>query len=203
MPDTKNKLFFDIETLPAREEDYKGLKRVYKNKKGKGLKIGSFEDYIESTGLDGTWGRVFCIGYAIDDGPVQCLGGEEKEMIRKFWEIARDINLFIGFNIIDFDFRFLVQRSVILGIKPSIEVSFRRYSNYPNYDVMWEWTHWGQRISLDELATAFNFPSSKDELHGSAVHEYYKKGKFKEIEKYCGADVELTRKIYKRMVFEE
>lgn len=198
------KLFFDIETLPAEERDYKKLKEVYdrKVKKGMGTKLGSFEDFVESTSLDGTWGKVLCIGYAIDDGLVQCLSGEEKEIIKNFWEIAKKVDLFVGFNVIDFDLRFLVQRSIILGVKPSVDISFRRYVSNPVYDVMWEWTKWGNRISLDELARALGIPSSKGELDGSQVHEYYKKGKIEEITKYCGNDVEVTRKIYKKINFE-
>lgn len=197
------KLFFDIETLPTEEKNYKKLKAIYDRKLKKGSKLGSFEEFIESTNFDGTWGRVLCIGYAIDDGPVQCLVGEEKEMIKNFWEIARSVNLFIGFNAIDFDLRFLVQRSMLLGVKP-VDISFERYSSSPVYDVMWEWTRWssGYKISLDDLAKAFDMPSSKGELDGSRVHEYYKKGKIKEITEYCGADVDLTRKIYKKMIFE-
>ena len=124
-------------------------------------------------------------------------------MIKNFWEIARSVNLFIGFNAIDFDLRFLVQRSMLLGVKP-VDISFERYSSSPVYDVMWEWTRWssGYKISLDDLAKAFDMPSSKGELDGSRVHEYYKKGKIKEITEYCGADVDLTRKIYKKMIFE-
>jgi predicted PolB exonuclease-like 3'-5' exonuclease len=55
---------------------------------------------------------------------------------------------------------------------------------------------------LDELAHDMGLASSKKDLDGSKVHEYYKKGKLKEIEKYCNADVELTRQIFKKMMFE-
>lgn len=198
------KLFFDIETLPADEKDYIKLKKIYSKKKKKGQKVGTFEEFTEATGLDGTWGRIFCIGYAIDDEPVMCLSGDEKKMLEKFWEIARDMDLFIGFNNLDFDIPFIIQRSVILGVKPSRAISMRRYSSDTVYDIMQEWTFWSTRksVSLEALALALGFPSPKTNLQGSRVHEYYLKGKYKEIEKYCGADVDTTRKVYKKLVFE-
>lgn len=202
------KLFFDIETLPADKSKFEILKKVYDKKKKKlarrNQKVEPFEDFIESTGLDGTYGRIFCISYAIDDDPILCLSGNEGNMIKKFWDVARDIDLFIGFNILDFDLRFLYQRSIILGIKPSRNLPFIRYRSEPIFDIMHEWSKWSaqSRISLDSLAQALGIPSSKKELDGAKVYDYYKKGKYSEIRAYCSADVDVVRRIYKRMVFE-
>lgn len=199
-----NKLFLDIETLPADESMYKKLETIYKSRKKRnrdGVKK-TFEEYLESTGLDGTWGRIFCISYAINDGPVDCLSGDEKDIINSFWKIAPDAEMIIGFNVLDFDLKFILQRSIIHQIQPTVDISFARFRDFPVYDIMWEWTKWQSRVSMDELAQALGLQSSKTKLDGSRVHEYYQKGKYKEIEKYCNADVELTRKIYKRMRFE-
>lgn len=203
------KLFFDIETLPADESKYEILKKIYDKKKKKksylGQKIGTFENFIESTGLDGTFGRIFCISYAINDDPISCLSGNEQDVIKKFWEVVRDVDLFIGFNILDFDLRFLYQRSIILGIRPSRNLTFARYRSEPIFDVMYEWSKWStqNKVSLDSLAQVLGIPSSKKELEGSRVYDYYKKGKYSEIRTYCNADVEVLRRIYKRMMFEK
>jgi len=201
MNESRNKLFFDIETLPAEEDQYKALEKIFKKKKKLGI-YKTLEEYIESTGLDGTWGRIFCISYAMNDDPIDCLSGDEKDVIKSFWKIALKADMYIGFNVLDFDFRFIIQRSIIHKIQPTVDISFRRYTNFPIYDIMWEWTGWQRKISMDELAHAMGLKTSKKDLDGSRVHEYYKKGKLKEIEKYCNADVELTRQIYKRMRFE-
>jgi predicted PolB exonuclease-like 3'-5' exonuclease len=47
-----------------------------------------------------------------------------------------------------------------------------------------------------------DFGCGNGRLDGSEVFTYFKKGKLKEICDYCNADVEVTRKIYKRMQFE-
>jgi len=202
MTPNQTKLYFDIETLPADESMYEKLEAIYKSRKKKdGINL-TFEDYLERTGLDGTWGRIFCLSYAFDDEPVECLSGEEKEIIKAFWQIAPRADLYIGFNVLDFDLKFILQRSIIHQIQPTVDISFARFRDFPVYDIMWEWTKWQSRVSMNELAHALNLKSSKKELDGSRVHEYYKKGKFKEIQSYCNADVELTRQIFKKMRFE-
>jgi hypothetical protein len=200
------KLFLDIETLPAEEAKHSVLKTIYDDKKAKGKKIDeSFESYIIQTSLDGSFGRIFCIGVAVDDEPVNCLTEGEAEILKNFWEMAKDADLFVGHNIFDFDLRFIYQRSIILGIKPTRDLSFQRYKNNPVYDTMYEWSKWNMmdKISLDKLAKALGLKSSKEDgMKGSLVYDYFKTGKHQEIYNYCKADVEVTRAIYKKMNFE-
>lgn len=209
----RKKMFLDIETLPAPEHMHEALKEIHDYKKKKKKRLGekystSFEDFLSGTGLDGTFGRILCISYAINDGIVGCICDEnEKKVLEDFWEIAKDVDLFVGFNIIDFDMKYIVQRSMIHGVKPKTKVrlSFARYRSEPMYDCMHEWNQWsfGRSVGLDALARAMGLPTSKTNMDGSEVASYYKKGKVKEICDYCNADVEVTRKIYKRMNFEE
>jgi len=58
--------------------------------------------------------------------------------LQDFWAVAKDIDLFIGFNILNFDLRFIYQRSIILGVRPSIDLPFVRYKKAPIFDVMQE-----------------------------------------------------------------
>ncbi|PJC75841.1 hypothetical protein CO010_04215 [Candidatus Shapirobacteria bacterium CG_4_8_14_3_um_filter_39_11] len=164
----------------------------------------TFEEFIEQTGLDGAFGRIACIGYALNEEPAKTFSGDEKEMLKNFWELAREVDLFIGFNNMDFDLRFIYQRSIILGVKPTKELGFARYRNSPIYDVMYEWSKWStqSKISLDTLAKALGIPSSKGgEVEGKNVFKAYEEGKIDLICKYCEADVEVTRKIYHKMTF--
>ena len=200
------KLFLDIETLPAPQDKELILKEIHQKRvKDRGEKK-TFEEYLESSGFDGSFGRIACICYATDDGETEVLSGGEKQMLKDFWLLAKDIDLFVGFNILDFDFKFIYQRSTILKVKPTRNLPFIRYRNSPIYDVMWEWTKWSNlgKCSLDKLAKAFGFPSSKGgEIEGRDVAQAYEEGRIKEICDYCKKDVDLTRKIYKRLIFEE
>ncbi len=201
------KLFFDIETLPAPEELHEILKEIHQKKVDDGKKVPlTVEEYIEQTNFDGAFGRIACISYAINNQPAETFRGEEKQILLGFWNLAKEIDQFIGFNVFDFDFRFIYQRSVILGVKPSKYLSFARYKDFPIYDVMYEWGKWNMqsKISLDTLAKALGIPSSKGgEVEGKDVAKAYEDGKIDLICKYCEADVEVTRKIYNRMNFNE
>ncbi len=208
----KKKMVLDIETLPAPEHVHEALKEIHAYRKKKRERNGekykkSFEEFLAETGLDGTFGRIFCISYAINDEMIHCIcDDDEKKMLENFWEAAKEVDLFIGFNIMDFDLKYIIQRSIIHGVKPKTKVrlSFARYRSEPIYDAMHEWNQWGygKNVSLDSLARALGLGSSKKNMDGSEVFTYYKKGKYKEICNYCNADVEVTRNIYKKMNFE-
>lgn len=207
----RNKLFFDIETLPADDEN-KDIaieltisKLITKNGKTKITK--KLRDYIfRQTAISGDFGRIFCIGYAINNEVVNIISGEERQILVKWWQIADRADLFVGHNIMDFDLRFIFKRSIIHKIKPAakhLNLSFARYRNYPIFDTMREWEKWSSSfIKLDTLAKILNLPSSKDGgIDGSQVYDFYLGGEFERIYEYCKRDVVLTRDIYNRMVF--
>lgn len=230
-------LYFDIETLPASEESFDTLRILFNKKMEKKAKqaeiLGevvaevdmekSFDDYVKGTSFDGAYGRVLCIAYAVNDDEVRVLCNPENEQkpIEDFWFVARQCDLFVGHNIMDFDLRFLLQRSMVLKVKPSWQrfgkkdwnnpdqkyLSFARYQHMPIFDTMHEWAAWGGSrgggLGLEHIALAMGIPSPKDGIDGSQVFEFYKAGKVKEICEYCKRDVDTTRSVYKRMVFED
>ena len=178
-----------------------------------------FQQYLLGTSFDGAFGRILCIAYAIDDEPVKCFcyDQDEARMLKEFWEIVDSISKpsynanypdhgvqFIGHNVMDFDLRFIYQRSIISKIKPAYDLSFARYRSYPIFDTMKEWVQWSMNsVGLEHLALALGIPSPKEGIDGSQVYDFYQKGKIKEIAEYCQRDVETTRAIYKRMTFKE
>jgi len=174
-----------------------------KKKVGKKPLEKTFDEYYRNTSFSAEFGRVFCIGYAIDNAPAECLVGSEKEMLEKFWQIARDAELFIGHNILEFDLRFIYKRSIINRVKPTADLSFARYRKSPIFDTMKEWEKWGSiGIGLHKLAIALGLESPKDgDIDGSKVYDFFLAGKSEEIVKYCKRDVEATRKIYNRINF--
>ena len=198
-------LFFDIETVPAGEDKHQVLKEIHAKKRVDGKKVESkFEDYLAATSFDGAFGCIVCIGYAIDDKPAEVFYGQEKKILKDFWSTAKDVDLFIGFNCMDFDLRFIYQRSIINGVPPTQNLSFARYRNNPIFDIMWEWRKWAKdpSVSLDTLAKALGIPSSKGgDVEGKDVAKAYQQGRIAEICEYCKKDVEVTRAIYKKMVF--
>lgn len=206
-------IFLDIETLPATESDKKAaLDLVVKKKQryGKEVDLGkeSMEQLYRDTAISGDFGKIFCIGYALEDGKVQIISGDEKKILKEWWEIAEQANCFIGHNIMDFDLRFIFKRSVINKIKPCarhLNLSFARYRNSPIFDTMKEWEKWSNSyIALDALAKILQLPSSKDGgIDGSQVFDFFLAGKHEKIYEYCKRDVELVRQVYNRMLFKD
>ena len=162
-------------------------------------------DLIKKLSLSAATAKILCICYAIEPplgSEVHVLEGEEREIIRNFWKIAVDCNLFVGHNILDFDLRFIYQRSVIHQIKPSRDLPFARFRNAPIFDTMQEWSKWGrEHASLDLLSKTFGLPSPKESLDGSKVYPYYRAGRINEIIDYCKCDVNSVRQVYRWLTF--
>lgn len=234
-----NTLFFDIETLPAGPDSEGALRILFEKKKEKKrerlIADGEsstdldekmkFEDFHAGTSFDGGFGRICCIALAMNDDPVRVYSVDdvaspesERKVLRDFWAVAAQADRFVGHNVMEFDLRFLLQRSIVLGIQPTWKrfqeagkkpwemgkyLSFARYQNLPIFDTMKEWTNWGQdKIGLEHLALALGIPTPKGEgIDGSQVWKFFQDGKCAEISEYCKRDVETTRAIYNRMVF--
>jgi len=190
--------FFDIETVPTDQSlQDNGLLDSQ-------IKLDEAE-LLKKLSLSAATAKILCLGYAIDppaDYPVNVLDGEDKAIIQNFWKLAMDVNLFVGHNILDFDLRFIWQRSIIHQIKPPRDIPFARFRNNPIFDTMQEWSKWGrEHVSLDTLSKALGIPSPKENLDGSKVYPYYRTGKLAEIYEYCKRDVDTARQVYRRLTF--
>lgn len=181
----------------------------------------SFDDRLRKTSFDGALGQVVCISAAINDTPpvniyLSDWKNSERDVIEQFYELvmqsfnpSRDQRpVFIGHNIIGFDLRFLFQRSVILGIKPPMIIPFKAKPwDESVFDTMTAWAGVGNRISLAKLCKVFGLDPKGteigDEIDGSKVWDFVRDGRIEDVAKYCGADVERTRSIYKRLTFQE
>jgi hypothetical protein len=181
-------------------------------------------DYRE-TALSGDTGRILCIGFtdAISEGCAPsrrrsgCFGWtassgrftcNERGILSDFWELMRDfrprLDRVVGHNVFDFDLKFIYKRSVINGVRPTVDLSFARYRSQPIFDTTHEWERWsfGPRISLDRLGRLLCLGSSKDGgIDGGTVFDFFTAGQYRAIHDYCMSDVELSRAVYRKMVF--
>lgn len=196
------RLYLDIETLPATPAFEPVVRELYEKIPDRST---TFDDYLRRTALSGNFGSILCIGYAIDDAPAEIFSGSEADQLGSFWEIAQSVDLFIGHNLLEFDLPFIVKRSMVHRLRPSLHLSFVRYRSNPIYDTKKEWDSWSNTpaTSLDTLAKIFGYETSKQGIDGSQVYDFWKTGRLEEIYAYCQRDVELTRKIYKRLTFQE
>lgn len=219
------RIYLDLETCPAqnpavREEIRAGIKApaVYK-------KADSIAEWMKEnaeteaeaawrkTSFDGAVGHISVIGFAIDDQrPVALYSPkwhqDEADVIRAFFNAVDaaflehgTVPTFIGHNLIDFDLRFLFQRCVVLGVKPSRHIPFNcKPWDERVYDTM---QRWGARQggSLDRITRALGM-EGKGDIDGSMVWDYVRDGRISEVADYCKHDIELTRALHQRMTFQ-
>jgi DNA polymerase elongation subunit (family B) len=202
-------LYFDIETIPAAEDKIPLLQRLHSEKLDKEASFGlsqtpeDFDTYHRRTALSGAYGQVFCISLIKEkDGLVmlqKTLQGNEKAILESFWELVRDVNLFVGHGIRFFDLKFLMQRSIIHKI-PFSTVNLAKFRDNPVFDTMDQWMSYEGTISLHELALALELPSPKDGgIDGAQVYDFYLAGKYEDICSYCMRDVETVKAIHQRI----
>ena len=168
------------------------------------------EKIWRKTALNGSYGQIYCIGVAMEDKePFVIQMNNEKEMLQclftKINEAIRERHchhsstVFIGHNI-EWDLRFLYQRCVIQGVKPTVELIHSKYSPHV-FDTMQQWSGFGNYISLDELCQILNIPIPKQGIDGSQVWDFVQQGKGQEVIEYCCNDVIAAREAYKKLTF--
>lgn len=215
------KVVFDIETIPTQSleaiaEIAKGITAPGTYKKPESIaeweatqKPAAIDEAVLKTSFDGAYGSICCIGWAIDGDEIKSAVGAEKSILEAFFNDLVENNprslepIFIGHNVSAFDLRFLFQRAIILGIKPPAFIPFNAKSwDNQIFDTMTYFAGYGNRISLDKLSKCLGL-EGKTGITGTDVWPMYQAGKIYEIAEYCRHDVELTRKVYKRLTFSE
>jgi len=134
-------LVFDIETMA--NEEAKEFEPVFKppsNYKDEEKILAHIqeqrEEWISKMALDPDYGIVRAIGIG-NASEFLVLIGDEAETISEFWDIYQGgFGKSCGYNIIGFDFPFLLRRSMALGIKVPNVPDLRKYGNANTLDLM-------------------------------------------------------------------
>jgi len=130
---------------------------------------------------------------------------DEKEMLKKFWELAARYQVFITFNGRSFDVPFIMVRSAIHGIRPTKDFMRGRYlyQNNPealHVDLFEQLTFYGatrKKGGLHLWSRAFGIESPKSGgISGEDVGPLFKKKKFLDIARYNVGDLRATRELY-------
>lgn len=162
----------------------------------------------EKGALDAMTGRVVCVGMLIDDGreakEITFAGEDEARIITGFWDALKPGDAVVGHNVLDFDIRFLQQRSWILGIQPSRTLDTRRYYTADVIDTLQLWTNWSgnkKGVTLDALGSALGCGRKTGE--GANVAQWWAEQDIESIKKYCREDVQLTYRVFCRLTYQE
>lgn len=177
----------------------------------KDKKPGLVEEAMRKTALDGGLGRLLCIGYAIEGETttfhIAPTAADELKALQDFYTAVgaiRGITTIIGHNV-GWDLRFLFQRSAVHGIKPPAFLMKAMQAKPWSAEIADTMNLWNPnpqgKVSLDRLCKALGIESSKGELDGSKVYDFFKAGRLAEIARYCMGDVQAVRAIHKRLTF--
>jgi DNA polymerase elongation subunit (family B) len=226
------KLVFDIETVG---EDFDSFDETTKRVLTKWIERESeneeeYKHYLDDvknrTGLSPLTGSVVAIGVLdadrdqgavyfqapgeevkeSEDGGIKFQPMDEKAMLTKFWEIARQYDEFISFNGRSFDVPFLMLRSAINKVRPSKNLMGNRYlerqrDDSLHIDLFDQLNFQGavhRRDSLHMYTRAFGIDSPKaGGVAGDDVASLFKDRKFIDIARYNAGDLKATRDLYR------
>lgn len=221
-------VYLDIETIPSQRNESRERAASKVAPPGNITKPETLQKWNEEkrpaleeqewakTSLDGGWGEIACICWAVSNEAVQeatrpTLEDSEGGALAFFFDSiveAQDAShgrypTWVGHNITGFDLRFLWQRSVVLGINPiKLNHDATPWSGKV-VDTMRTWAGTRGFTKLTDLCEALRIDVGfEDTIDGSQVWETYKKGDFQTVLNHCRADVERVRQVHKRMMFE-
>ena len=166
--------------------------------------------------LDGGKGEVWSIAWSIDEimyqldrGPLGELESESKFLVRFYAMLENQLaseyshnaqQMFsIGHNV-PFDLKFLFHRSVILGVKPCVDLPFDGYHGRDYYCTSKAWVGVRDRISLDNLCKALKL-SGKGDIDGSKVWDALLAGRHADVAEYNIDDVQKVIDAHKKLTF--
>lgn len=221
------KLFLDIETCPSQNPQVRTdietsisppgniSKQETIDRWNLESKPAAVEEAWLKTSFDGAHGHICVIGCAIDDEKafsITCDNWPQDEglILCQFYDFIDEACkkrpnervMVIGHNVIEFDLKFIFQRSVALNVQPSSHIPFNAKPWDDNvYDTM---VRWGARTggSLDKICKAIGI-GGKGDINGSMVWPLVKAGRIADVAQYCIEDVEMTRKLFHRMIFSQ
>jgi DNA polymerase elongation subunit (family B) len=136
-----------------------------------------------------------------DDGRVELVPGNEREILEGFWKAVPHYPRIITFNGRAFDAPFLMLRSALLGIVPTRNLVPYRFSAVEHCDLLDQLTMYGasRRFSLDFYCKAFGIPSPKGNgITGLDMGSLVAEGKYRAIAEYCMDDARATAELYRR-----
>ena len=131
------------------------------------------------------------------------IGANQQTMLETFWKGIASYDRIITFNGRGFDAPFLLQRSVIHGVRASRDLMPSRfYGLKSHYDLLEVLTFFSasRRFNLETWAEAVGAINPKDEgITGAEVADFWRAGRIGEIAAYNVRDVLATWQLYCRV----
>ena len=149
-------------------------------------------------------------GIPITDKIRSFYGDDEGTFLKEFMGTVQAVfnknpNIqFTGHNIKNFDFPFLIKRSIINGVQVPHQLHLQNKKPWENclldtYEI-WKFAGWNS-ASLDLICDSLNIPSPKALMKGNETTEEYWNGNLEKIKTYCELDVKSTMNVMLRLSY--
>ena len=217
----RNLLFLDIETVSG-EKNYADLsprfQELWKHKHSQlntDSAISIESSYFDRAAIYAEFGKIICIGLGFvmyNEDNELCIkikviaDKDEKVVLNEFRHIL--VEKFKGktpylcaHNGKEFDFPYICRRMLInqISIPEVLNIQDKKPWEVKHYDTLELWKFGDRKAytSLELLAAVFDIETSKSDLDGSKVNEfYYLKNQLVQIALYCGKDVAVLVQVF-------
>ncbi len=151
--------------------------------------------------------RVIMIGFKLADNKSELLFmKDETELLTRFWTMIEKVHpdTIITFNGYNFDIPFIITRSHIKGVRPTMGINQTRWKmdNSNHFDCM-QLLSANQtflNVALDIACRVFEIPIPDGRFYGEEVPKLYDSGDLDAIKKHCRQDLELTEQLYLKLM---
>jgi len=159
------------------------------------------EEQAGKMGLDPNFGRICCVSFRDKDKVSSILSENESELLLETWNVLANYKQFATFNGHTFDVPFLIKRSWLLGIVPTVKIDNRKYRIGNHLDLRAILNNWNEYESgtLDFYGRLKLGKGKTEGVDGSMVYPMWQEKKFDEIKEYAEDDAELTWQLFVSM----
>jgi len=206
---TKKSLTRSVERTAKSDDEHQHLMEEVKN----GLGLSPLTGEIVALGVFDSskeQGAVYYQSPDIENEEIEEQGCKlksmpEKEMLIKFWELAKKYDNFVTYNGRGFDIPYILLRSAVHEVRPSRDLMSNRYTSMQrdgkNIDLMDQLSFYGavwKKPSLHMYCRALGITSPKGDVCGGDVQKLFNNKKYLEIAKYNVGDLIATDLLYKK-----
>lgn len=130
---------------------------------------------------------------------------DEKEVLNRFWTRITELkpDVIVTFNGYNFDIPFLIIRSSVKGIKPTLDINLVKwkYETSNHFDCMQVLSanQTFLNVALEISCRVFKIPVPENRVSGEEVPKLYSKNEVETIKEHCRQDVEMTEQLYLKL----
>ena len=163
------------------------------------------KDTAKVIGLHPVFSKIIAVGIKEPDNePNIFYGDDERKILSDTWAYFgkhQEVKV-VTFNGYGFDIPFIAVRSLINGIKPTMDIEKNKWrmegSNH--FDLMLAFSHidtflW---VSLETLCRLYGIEVPEDRLSSEKVMACYRRGDWVSITKHSKQDLVMTEELYKK-----